>query len=69
MTIVLDQVSRYLRSARLGDSPSCIVCRRPIRDGERRMTVRGAVQVHQRCATYRMRHVDTRVARVGYPPR
>lgn len=69
MTIMLDQVSRMLRAAHAADRPSCIVCRQPIRDGERRMTVRGAVQVHHRCATYRMRQIDSGPGRVGYPPR
>jgi hypothetical protein len=69
MAIMLDQVSRMLRVSRPSDRASCIVCRRPIGDGERRMTVRGSVQVHHRCATYRMRQIDSGVRRVGYPPR
>lgn len=69
MTIVLDQVGRLLRGDHAGGRPSCIVCRRPIRDDERSMTVRGSVQVHQRCATYRMRQVDSSAGRAGYPPR
>jgi len=69
MTIVLDQVERLLAASRSTDHPACIVCKRPIRAGDRHMTVRGTVQVHQRCATYRMRQVDAGAARVGYPPR
>jgi hypothetical protein len=69
MTVVLDQVGRLLRGAQLTERPRCIVCRCPIHDDERSMTVRGSVQVHRRCATYRMRQVDSGVRRVGYPPR
>ena len=69
MTIVLDQVGRILGANRSADRSTCIICKRPIRPEERSMTVRGSVQVHQRCATYRMRQVDAGGARLGYPPR
>ncbi|MGI8804576.1 MAG: hypothetical protein ACR2IN_02570 [Thermoleophilaceae bacterium] len=69
MTNVLDRVERLLAASRSTDVPACIVCRRPIRAGDRRMTVRGTVQVHQLCATYRMRQVDAGATRAGYPPR
>ncbi len=69
MTNVLDRVERLLAASRSTDAPACIVCKRPIRAGDRHMTVRGTVQVHQRCATYRMRQVGPGAARAGYPPR
>ena len=69
MTIVLDRIGRLLRREQFGQRAGCIVCRRPIRHDERRMTVRGSVQVHQRCATYRMRQVNSGHGRIGYPPR
>lgn len=69
MTIVLDQMGRLLAPYRSASDSTCIVCKRPIRADERSMTVRGSVQVHQRCATYRMRQVDAGAGRLGYPPR
>jgi hypothetical protein len=56
---VIDRVERMLAASRTPDAP-CIVCKRPIRAGEPRMTVRGTLSVHQRCATYRMRQVAGR---------
>ena len=69
MTIMLDQVGRLLRGERSAHAAGCVVCRRPIRRDEHSMTVRGSVQAHQRCATYRMRQVNGGVRRAGYPPR
>jgi hypothetical protein len=69
MTIVLDQMGRILGARRSAGHSNCIVCKRPIRAQEPRMTVRGSVQVHQGCATYRMRQVDAGGGRIGYPPR
>jgi hypothetical protein len=57
---VLDRVERMLAASRAPESPPCIVCKQPIRAGEPRMTVRGTLSVHQRCATYRMRQVAGR---------
>ncbi len=69
MTIGLDQVGRLMRGAQLAKRPECIVCRHPIHGDEPSMTVRGSVEVHRRCATYRMRQVDSGTGRAGYPPR
>jgi hypothetical protein len=69
MAIVRDQLSRLLRRESLEPHTECIVCRRPIKSRDRRMTVRGSVQVHQGCATYRMRQVTSDAGRAGHPPR
>ena len=69
MTNVIERVERLLAASRSTDAAACIVCRRPIHARDRRMTVRGTVQVHRRCATYRMRQVDAGAGRAGYPPR
>lgn len=69
MTLVLDQLGRLLGIPRRDGPSRCMVCNRPIQAGQRSMTIRGSVEVHQGCATYRMRRADAAPRRLGYPPR
>jgi hypothetical protein len=67
VTELTERVGRLLGSYRARGS--CLVCRGEIRAGEERLRLRGGLEVHRRCATYRMRQTRTGVGRLGYPPR
>jgi hypothetical protein len=47
----------------------CLVCHGRISDRDRQLRLRGNAFVHQHCATYRMRQVESGAGRLGYPPR
>jgi len=68
MPPVLNQVRRWLAQPTPA-SRKCLVCHRSIRATEPQMRVQGDAHVHHSCATYRMRQVRDRQARLGYPPR
>ena len=68
MTELTERVGRLLGSYRAGRG-SCLVCRGEIRAGEERLRLHRGLEVHRRCATYRMRQTRTGVGRLGYPPR
>jgi hypothetical protein len=65
VTELVERVSRMLGASRR----RCLVCHGDIRSGEERLRLRGGIEVHRRCATYRMRQTRTGVRRLGYPPR
>jgi hypothetical protein len=68
VTELTERVGRLLGSYRAARG-GCVVCRGEIRAGEERLHLRGGLEVHRRCATYRMRQTRTGVGRLGYPPR